>query len=131
MMSGIVKEFIHHGILSEDNALILVGHLLPDPIPLTYPEGVAMVTLSMLRHNLATYTESSPIRQALADLFVENPKEHQKLVGGDQKLAGFFMGRVMKVSKNFNPKDVQKRIAEMVDEEKQTYEWELVPCSSH
>ena len=133
MISEVLEEFIAAGVLTTENYDALWNTFSPEDITafstlgsniLVYSEVVAYVTLQMLKHNLATYTESSPIRQALSDLFVAHPLEYIKLMGGDQKLAGFFMGRAMKVNKAFNPKDIQKRIAEMVAEEKEVYEWQ-------
>ena len=40
--------------------------------------------------------EDSGLEEIICEIFKKNPKEHQRLVDGDEKLIGFFMGEVMK-----------------------------------
>jgi len=120
----VIMEFIDSEVMNQDYAKSLYRLVDLESNNFTYPEQVSYITLLMLKQGLYNKFESTPIRQALRDLFDQNPVEYNKLKSGDSKLTGFFVGRSMKISKNFNPKDVQKRIAEMIEESNYIDIWE-------
>jgi Asp-tRNA(Asn)/Glu-tRNA(Gln) amidotransferase B subunit len=134
MISTILEEFISSEVLREDQycelwdlfdcELISKYSIFPNTIP-DYVEVLSYVTTMMLKHNLHTCTESTPLRQALRDLFNENPKEFDLLKSGNPKMTGFFMGRVFKkVGQIYHPKDVQDKMTEMIAEETVIHFWE-------
>lgn len=135
MIKTYISQFVDAGVLTKENGERL-WELIGAPSDL-YNEynsvqickdssyTFSFVTLMMLKHNLATYSESTPVRQAVRDLFDANPVEYKKLIGGDPKLTGFFVGRTMKINPRFNPKEVQQRISQMIQEDKQPNFWEI------
>lgn len=134
MLSNIVEDFISSGVLRRDQydelwdifdtTLISQYSIMKNNTP-NYEDVFVYVTTMMLKHNLHNCTESTPLRQALRDLFNENPKEFDLMKSGNPKMTGFFMGRVFKkVGQIYNPKDVQDKMSEMVVEETTTHFWE-------
>jgi Asp-tRNA(Asn)/Glu-tRNA(Gln) amidotransferase B subunit len=134
MLSDILEDFISSGVLRKDQynelwdlfdtALISKYSISQNNTP-NYEEVFVYITTMMLKHNLHNCTESTPLRQALRDLFNENPKEFDLMKSGNPKMTGFFMGRVFKkVGQIYNPKDVQDKMSEMVVEETTTHFWE-------
>lgn len=126
MVEKVLTEFLDAGVITPqhyDN--------LNDTMPMSiiqngnYVEVFTDITRIMLQLEQYTCTESTPLRQALRDLFNENPKEFDLMKFGNPKMTGFFMGRVFKkVGQIYNPKDVQDKMAEMVVEETTIHFWE-------
>jgi len=134
MISNILEEYISSGVIRRDQydelwdlfdaKLISEYSIFPNTNP-DYVEVFSYVTTIMLKHNIHNCVESTPLRQALRDLFNENPKEWELLKSGNPKMTGFFMGRVFKkVGQIYNPKDVQDKMSEMVTEENVIHFWE-------
>jgi len=133
MIFQILDEFITVGVVSQDQADKIIDlsrqNLNVEELSEMFYEYVPTmchVVEIMLKHNLYKCTESTPLRQALRDLFNENTKEWELLKSGNPKMNGFFMGRVFKkVGQIYNPKDVQDTMTNMVTEETTTYFWEI------
>lgn len=59
--------------------------------------------------NLLQVTDSSEIEKIVKKVLEENPKEVERYKGGETKLIGFFVGKIMKESKGkANPKSVNE-----------------------
>jgi aspartyl-tRNA(Asn)/glutamyl-tRNA(Gln) amidotransferase subunit B len=59
--------------------------------------------------NLLQVTDSSEIEEIVKKVLEDNPKEVERYKGGDTKLIGFFVGKIMKESKGkANPKSVNE-----------------------
>ena len=48
---------------------------------------------------LTQVTDTGAIEKAVLDVIEKNPSEAERLKGGEQKLTGFFVGRIMKAMK--------------------------------
>jgi len=123
MVAKVLKEFLDAGVITPQHY-----DCLNDTMPIhngDYVEVFTEITLMMLQLGQYIYAESTPLRQALRDLFNENPKEWELLKSGNPKMNGFFMGRVFKkVGQIYNPKDVQDKMSEMAAEENVIHFWE-------
>ena len=129
MVADVLKEFLDAGVITPQHY-----DTLNDIMPMylmslsdngNYVDVFAEITLRMLQLGQYTCTESTPLRQALRDLFDENPKEYDMLKSGNPKMTGFFMGRVFKkVGQIYNPKDVQDKMGEMAIEDSTNHFWE-------
>ncbi len=69
------------------------------------------------RLGLRSLSDTGMLDEAIRSAFVKNPKEYQRLAGGEDKLVGFFMGQVMKeTSGKGEPRKVQERIRVLLRE---------------
>ena len=127
MTTNILNEFVEADVMTISQANELQKIVAPIVAPDDYVDRFSLIVTMMLKHKMYTPRESTMTRQALRDLFDSNQTEYKKLVAGEPKLVGFFIGRaIATLGKNYNPKDIQARIMEMVEEEKQTYYWETL-----
>jgi Asp-tRNA(Asn)/Glu-tRNA(Gln) amidotransferase B subunit len=129
MVTKVLKEFLDAGVITPQHYDtlndIMPMHLMSLIDNGNYVEVFTEITLKMLQLGQYICAESTPLRQALRDLFNENPKEWELLKSGNPKMNGFFMGRVFKkVGQIYNPKDVQDKMSEMVAEENVIHFWE-------
>jgi Asp-tRNA(Asn)/Glu-tRNA(Gln) amidotransferase B subunit len=123
MVAKVLKEFLDAGVITPQHY-----DSLNDTMPMSvgnYVDVFTEITLKMLQLGQYICAESTPLRQALRDLFNENPKEWELLKSGNPKMNGFFMGRVFKkVGQIYNPKDVQDKMSEMAAEDNVIHFWE-------
>ena len=127
MTTNILNEFVEADVMTINQANELQKIVAPIVAPDDYVDRFSLIVTMMLRHKMYIPRESTVTRQALRELFDANQNEYKKLVAGEPKLVGFFIGRaVSMLGKQYNPKDIQARIAEMVEEEKQTFYWETL-----
>jgi aspartyl-tRNA(Asn)/glutamyl-tRNA(Gln) amidotransferase subunit B len=63
--------------------------------------------------------EDSGLEEIIYEIFEKNPKEHQRLADGDDKLIGFFMGEVMReTGGRANPKTIRSIILDIKQKKK-------------
>jgi aspartyl-tRNA(Asn)/glutamyl-tRNA(Gln) amidotransferase subunit B len=61
---------------------------------------------------LTQVTDASAIEKAVLDVIENNPEEAERLRGGERKLTGFFVGRIMKAMKGkADPKAVNELLS--------------------
>jgi len=126
IIQTVVREFVDAGVLKEEHSGDLEIYMEGSPdVGSTYADCVSATTKDIIRLKLHQCVESTQTRQALRDLFIQNPKEYQMISSGNDKLTGFFVGRAMKIlGRNYDPKKVGLRLAEMIAEDKMKWWFE-------
>jgi aspartyl-tRNA(Asn)/glutamyl-tRNA(Gln) amidotransferase subunit B len=72
-------------------------------------------------HGLVQVTDESQIKQVVAEVVDNNPKQVDQYLAGKEKIIGFFVGQVMKQSQGkFNPAIVNRLLKEQLDARKKS-----------
>jgi aspartyl-tRNA(Asn)/glutamyl-tRNA(Gln) amidotransferase subunit B len=75
-----------------------------------YKTGKSAETI-VKEKGLTQISDSSVIIEAIREIIAKNPKEVERFKAGEEKLIGFFVGQVMKLTKGkANPKLVNELI---------------------
>ncbi len=82
-------RLVDDGKLSSSAAVMVLGHVLAGD---GAPAGVAEA------NDLIQISDAGALESAIDEIIAANPEEWERYVGGEQKLTGFFVGQVMRVT---------------------------------
>ena len=104
-LSGLLKQ-IDQNVITNANAKNIFNIMIE-----TNDDALAIIK----REGFSLNENSESIEEIVLTVFKDNPQEADRFKNGEQKLLGFFMGQVMKITKGrVDPTSVSKIIRKLI-----------------